>query len=156
MAKFLIRSRAFFPLYPHHEAWVTKVTLFTCADIKNNRTTQVTERESGGPSLGRLNANSWSRFRRLRSDPRTWELATPSTLLCGSTHNQARRVGVSPHPRFDFTLSAVEPRSKIMFLSTSCQSGAKQTTNLKSRNISFKILPFFLRYFLKHLPKMNI
>ena len=47
-------------------------------------------------------------------------------------------------PRFDFTLSSVEPRSKIMFLSTLCQSGAKQTTNLKSPNISFKILPFFL------------
>ena len=56
-----------------------------------------------------------------------------------STHNEARRVGVSPLPRFDFTLSAVESRSKIMFLSTSCQSGAKQTTNLKSPNISFKI-----------------
>ena len=68
-------------------------------------------------------------------DPRTWELAAPTTLPCGSTHNQARRVGVSPLPRFDFTLSAVEPRSKIMFLSTSCQSGAKQTTNLKSPNI---------------------
>ena len=81
------------------------------------------------------------------SDPRTWELAAPTTLPCGSTHNQARRVGVSPLRRFDFTLSAVEPRSKIMFLSTSCQSGAKQTTNLKSRNISFKILPLFLRYF---------
>ena len=52
----------------------------------------------------------------------------PTTLPCGNTHNQARRVGVSPLPRFDFTLSAVEPRSKIMFLSTSCHSGAKQTT----------------------------
>ena len=52
-----------------------------------------------------------------------------------------------PIPRFDFTLSSVKPRSKIMFLSTSCQSGAKQTTNLKSLNVSFKILPFFLWYF---------
>ena len=49
-----------------------------------------------------------------------------------------------PLPRFDFTLSFVEPRSKIMFLSTSCQSGAKQTTNLKSPNLSFRILPFIL------------
>ena len=81
------------------------------------------------------------------SDPRSWEMAAPTTLPCGSTHNQARRVGVSPLPRFDFTLSSVEPRSKIMFLSTSCQSGAKQTTNLKSLNISLKILPFFLWYF---------
>ena len=38
-------------------------------------------------------------------DPRTWELAAPNTLPCGSTHNQARHVGVSPLPRFDFTLS---------------------------------------------------
>ena len=71
------------------------------------------------------------------SVPRTWELVAPTTLSCGSTQNQARRVGVSPLPRFDFTLSSVEPRSKIMFLSTSCQSGAKQTTNSKSPNISF-------------------
>ena len=42
------------------------------------------------------------------------------------------------------TWELAEPKSKIMFLSTSCQSGAKQTTNLKSPNISFKILPFFL------------
>ena len=34
---------------------------------------------------------------------------------------EAGRVGVSPLPHFDFTLSTVEPRSKIMFLSTSCQ-----------------------------------
>ena len=32
----------------------------------------------------------------LDSDPRSWELAAPTTLPCGSTHNQARRVGVSP------------------------------------------------------------
>ena len=60
----------------------------------------------------------------------------------GSTHNQARRVCVSPLPRFDFTLSAIGPRSKIIFPSTSYQSGAKQTTNLKPRNMSFKVLPF--------------
>ena len=30
------------------------------------------------------------------SDPRSWELAAPTMLPCGSTHNQARRVGVSP------------------------------------------------------------
>ena len=30
------------------------------------------------------------------SDPRSGELAAPTTLPCGSTHNQARRVGVSP------------------------------------------------------------
>ena len=80
------------------------------------------------------------------TDPRSSELAAPTTLLYGSTHNLARRVGVSPLPRFDFTLSSVEPRSKIMFLSTSCQSGTKQTTNLKSPNISFKILPCFFDY----------
>ena len=82
------------------------------------------------------------------SDPRTWELAAPTTLPYGSTHNQARRVGVSPIPPFDFRLSFVEPRwSKMMFLSTSCQSGGKQTTNLKSPSISYKILLFFLWYF---------
>ena len=90
------------------------------------------------------------------SDPRPWELVATTTLPFGSTHNQARCIEVSSLPRFDFTLSVVEPRSKILFLSTSCQSGAKQTTNLKSQNISFKILPFFLRYFQKHSPKLNI
>ena len=90
------------------------------------------------------------------SDPRTWNLAAPTTLPCGSTHNQARRDGASPLPRFDFMLSSVEPRSKIMFLSTLCQSVAKQTTNIKSPNLSFRILPFFLWYFQKHSPKMNI
>ena len=63
------------------------------------------------------------------SDPRTWELAAPTSSL-------------------RFTLSSVEPRSKIMFLSTACQSGAKQATNLKSRNISFKT-NFFSEIFLK-------
>ena len=54
-----------------------------------------------------------------------------------------------------YVIKHVTLKSKIMFQSTSCQSGAKQMTNLKSRNISFKILPFFLRYFSKHSPKMN-
>ena len=60
-------------------------------------------------------------------------------------HTIKRAVSVCPPlPRFDFMLSSVEPRSKIMFLSTSCQSGAKQTTNLKPPNLSFRIFPFFL------------
>ena len=50
------------------------------------------------------------------SDPRRWELASPTTLPFGSTHNQARGVAVSPLPGFDFTHWAIEPRSKIMFM----------------------------------------
>ena len=73
-----------------------------------------------------------------------------------ATKHGTRRVGVSPLSRFDFTMSAVETRSRIMFLLTSCIRGAKQTINLKWQNIQFKILALFFRYFDIHLPKINI
>ena len=59
----------------------------------------------------------------------------PTTDPCGSLHNQTRCVGVSPLSRFNFTLSAVGPRSIIMFLSLWCKRGTKQTINSKSQNI---------------------
>ena len=62
---------------------------------------------------------------------RTWTQTAPTTDPCESAQNQTRRVGVSPLSAFDFMLTAVELRSRIMFLSTSCKRGAKQTTNLK-------------------------
>ena len=66
------------------------------------------------------------------SDPRTWELAAPTTLPCGSTRNQACRVGVSPLPRFDFTLShrGTKPR--------------KHGQNLKKEN--FRKFYFYLKH----------
>ena len=98
------------------------------------------------------------------SDPRTWELAAP-TIDPTSSWLLPRSTAIGWLSEED-TMSSRHlwwgPPAPtfwdhwIMFLSTSCQSGAKQTTNLKSTNISFKILPFFLWYFWKHSLKMNI
>ena len=49
------------------------------------------------------------------SVPRSWKLAAPTTDPCGISHKQTRRVDVSPLPHFDFTLPAIEPRSRIKF-----------------------------------------
>ena len=97
------------------DGMIVKLFILRSGSLDLNMTTSSANSTIENPGGRRV----WS------SDPRTWELAAPTTLSCGSTHNQARRVGVSLLPRFEFTLSSVEPRSKIMFLSTSCQSGAK-------------------------------
>ena len=41
--------------------------------------------------------------------------SAPTTDLCGFSHYRTRRVGVSQLLHFDFKLSAVETRSRIMF-----------------------------------------
>ena len=41
----MLRRRALISLYPHHEPWVTNVTLFTCTDIKAKHRMQVAENE---------------------------------------------------------------------------------------------------------------
>ena len=80
------------------------------------------------------------------SDPRKWKLAAPTTSPCGSTHNQARHVGVSPLPCLDFTLSVVESKSEIV-LSSTVQRRPEKTPNSKLRNITLKKLHLFYRYF---------
>ena len=69
----------------------------------------------GGLQLPRSGiTGSWNFLNSGISVRRAWTYSAPITDPCGSSHNQTRRVGVSPLSRFDFTLSAVEPRSRVI------------------------------------------
>ena len=97
-----------------------------------------------------------SRERRRRALP----LLVSSSLLL---HARTTRPTSPYSPRFllamlflDFTLSVFESKLRIVFWSTPCKRGAKQTKISNLRNMLFKKQHFFSRYFVKNLPKINI
>ena len=75
-AKFSIRSRAFFSLYPHHGPWVTNVTLFTCADNKTNK-----------PWAGRVHGGG--RLRPRSANTGVNSVYSDSTITLGNTRERS-------------------------------------------------------------------
>ena len=56
----------------------------------------------------------------------------------------------------DFPLSVIESKLRIVFFSTPCKRGGKQTTISNLRNMYLKKLYFFFQYFWKNLLDLNI
>ena len=81
------------------------------------------------------------------SVPRSWNLTAPTANPCGTPHKQTRRVAVSSLPRFYFTLSAVELRSRIISLDFASKEalGRRQIQNYKIYHLRY--YPFLLDIF---------
>ena len=73
--------------------------------IFDTLTLESTKHPSTAPSV-----TTWITIRRTRT------FLTPTTEPCGSSQNQTWRASVFPLLHSDFTLSAVEPKSRILFL----------------------------------------
>ena len=97
--------------------------------------------------------------------PYSPDIAPPDYYLFRSmAHGLADQQFRSPYsPRFlhamlflDYTLSVNDSKLRIVFLSTPCKRGAKETTISNLRHMLFKKQHFFCRYFGKSLPEINI